>query len=89
MLSEPVVVESLEARPTSRYRYRVDGDDFHAEWTWTLEPRSGGTVAVHAADGELTDRLSGFLAGLRGDPVARTVEAHLRRLKLAAEASDR
>jgi hypothetical protein len=86
MLREPALVESLEARPAARFRYRLSAGALEAEWTWSLEARSGGTIVVHAVSGEVADRWSGFLAGLGGDPLARATEAHLRGLKVAAEA---
>jgi hypothetical protein len=87
MLREPAVVESLEARPAARFRMRVVAGPFAAEWSWLLEPRSGGTIVVHSATGALEDRWAGLLAG--GDPLARATEAHLRGLKSASEASTR
>jgi hypothetical protein len=85
MLREPATVESLEARPGSRFRMVVFAGAFHAEWTWTMEPRSGGTLVVHSGSGDVDDRWAGWLAGIGGDAVARTIEAHLRGLKAAAE----
>jgi hypothetical protein len=61
----------------------------YAEWTWSLEARSGGTLVIHSVIGEVGDRWSGFLAGFGGDPLARATEAHLRGLKSAAEAGPR
>ena len=89
MLSEPVVVESLEARPATRFRYRVTGPAIATEWTWTLEAHAGGTRVIHAASGVIGDRWAGLLAGLGGDPLARAVENHLRALKVAAEGASR
>lgn len=85
MLREPVTVESLEARPASRFSYRVTGESIATEWVWLLEEHAGGTRVVHVATGGVDDRWAGLLAGLGGDPLARTVEAHLRGLKAAAE----
>ncbi len=85
MLREPVVVESLEARPASRFRYRVTGPSVATEWTWTLEEHMGGTRVIHAACGGIGDRWAGLLAGMGGDPLARAVEAHLWALKAAVE----
>jgi hypothetical protein len=89
MLREPATVESLEARPGSRFRMIVFAGAFHAEWIWTLEPRSGGTLVVHRGSGDVDDRWAGWLAGIGGDAVTRTTEAHLRGLKAAAEGAPR
>jgi hypothetical protein len=89
MLREPAVVESLEARPAARFRYRVSAGAIQAEWSWSLEARSGGTIVVHAVSGDVGDRWSGFLAGFGGDPLARATEAHLRGLKTSTEAGQR
>jgi hypothetical protein len=89
ILREPVLVESLEARPATRFRYRLTGDSIATEWIWTLEEHMGGTRVIHAATGGFGDRWTGILAGLGRDPLVRTVEAHLRALKATAEAPDR
>jgi ligand-binding SRPBCC domain-containing protein len=89
MLREPATVESLEARPASRFRYRVIAGALQAEWCWSFEARSGGTIVVHSVAGDVGDRWSGFLAGLGGDPLAKATEAHLRGLKTATEAGSR
>jgi len=89
MLREPVTVESLEARPAKRFRYRVTGASIVTDWDWRLEAHAGGTRVIHAAAGGVGDRWAGLLAGLAGDPLARAVEAHLRGLKTAAEAASR
>jgi carbon monoxide dehydrogenase subunit G len=89
MLREPVTVESREARPASRFRYRVTGASIATEWTWTFEAHAGGTRVIHAAIGGVGDRWAGWLAGLAGDPLPRAVEAHLRGLKAVAEAAIR
>jgi hypothetical protein len=89
MLREDAIVESLEARPNSRFRYCVQAGPVHAEWGWTLERRSGGTIVVHSASGTVGDRLAGLLAGPAGDALARVTEAHLRGLKTAVEAARR
>lgn len=86
MLREPVTVESLEARPATSFAYRVIGESIATEWIWTLEDHAGGTRVIHVATGGVDDRWAGLLAGLGGDPLERTVEAHLRGLKTAAEA---
>ena len=76
MLREDALIESLEARPNSRFRYCVQAGPVHAEWTWSLERRSGGTIVVHSASGTVGDRLAGLLAGPAGDALA--TESDLR-----------
>jgi carbon monoxide dehydrogenase subunit G len=89
MLREPVTLEALEARPATRFRYRLAGESIATEWTWTFEAHAGGTRVIHAASGGVADRWAGLLAGLGGDPLARMVESHLRALKAAIETSTR
>lgn len=86
LLRERGSVESLEARPGRRFRYRVVAGPVVADWTWTLEPTAGGTRAIHAVSGHVDDRISGWLAGLGRDPLEGALEAHLRTLKAIAEA---
>ncbi len=90
MLREPATVESLEARPSVRFRYRLVAADLASEWSWLLEPRAGGTRVVHAATVHPTsalaaDRWTSWLAGLGRDAVAAAVESHLGGLKACAE----
>jgi uncharacterized protein YndB with AHSA1/START domain len=85
LLREDGAVESLEARPRQRLRYRLVAGAVTAEWSWTFEPTAGGTRAIHAVAGDVGDRVSGWLAGLGHDPLERALEAHLRMLKSIAE----
>jgi carbon monoxide dehydrogenase subunit G len=89
LLREPAVAESLEARPASRFRYRLTGEGFASEWTWTLEPTAGGTRVIHGATFEPADRLTWLFVRLGGSPLDRRVDTHLRELKERAERSAR
>ena len=89
LLRESAFVESLEARPESRFRLRVTGSGFDSEWAWVLEPVAGGTKVIHAATFEPFDRWTGFLVRLGRASLASRVEAHLRVLKERAEVARR
>ena len=85
LLRESAFVESLEARPESRFRLRCTGSGFDSEWSWVLEPVAGGTRVIHAATFEPFDRWTGILVRLGRASLASRVEAHLRALKEHAE----
>jgi Polyketide cyclase / dehydrase and lipid transport len=92
LLREPASIESLEARPEARFRYRLVSDDLSSEWTWTFESLAGGTRVVHVAAVEpsspvVASRWTQWLARLGRDRLGGVVEAHLRGLKHVAEAA--
>jgi carbon monoxide dehydrogenase subunit G len=89
LLRDDARVESLEARPDSRFRVRVTGSGFDSEWSWRLEPVAGGTRVIHAATFEPFDRWTGILVRLGRASLASRVEMHLRVLKERAEAARR
>ncbi len=89
LLREAARVESLEARPDSRFRLRITGSGFDSEWSWFLEPVAGGTRVVHAATFEPYDRWTGLLVRLGRASLSSRVESHLRILKERAEATER
>ena len=89
LLRDEARVESLEARPDSRFRLRVTASGFDSEWSWRLEPVAGGTRVVHAATFEPFDRWTGILVRLGRASLASRVETHLRVLKERAEAAER
>ena len=89
LLRDAARVESLEARPESRFRVRVTGSGFDSEWSWRLEPVAGGTRVIHAATFEPFDRWTGILVRLGRASLASRVEAHLRVLKERAETARR
>jgi Polyketide cyclase / dehydrase and lipid transport len=90
LLREAARVESLEARPDARFRVRMNGSGFESEWSWHLEPVSGGTRVIHSASFEPFDRWTGILIRLgRSSSLGGRVETHLRVLKERAEAAQR
>ena len=89
LLREMARVESLEARPESRFRLRITGSGFDSEWSWRLEPVAGGTRVIHAATFEPFDRWTGILVRLSRASLATRVETHLRVLKERSEAAQR
>src|SRR3954454_5293591 len=89
LLRDEAWVESLEARPESRFRIRVTGASFESEWSWRLEPVAGGTRVIHAATFKPLDRWTGILVRLGRASLASRVEAHLRELKARSEAVQR
>jgi carbon monoxide dehydrogenase subunit G len=89
LLRDAARVESLEARPESRFRLRVTASGFDSEWSWRLEPVAGGTKVIHAATFEPLDRWTGILVRLGRASLGSRVEAHLRVLKERAEAAQR
>jgi carbon monoxide dehydrogenase subunit G len=89
LLRDVAQVESLEARPDSRFRVRVTASGFDSEWSWRLEPVAGGTRVIHAATFEPFDRWTGILVRLGRASLASRVEAHLRVLKERAETAQR
>ena len=88
LLRDLAWVESLEARPESKFRLRVTASGFDSEWTWRLEPVAGGTRVIHAASFRPLDRWTGILVRLGRESLANRVEAHLRLLKERAEAAE-
>jgi carbon monoxide dehydrogenase subunit G len=89
LLREDARVESLEARPDTRFRLRISGSGFDSEWSWELEAMAGGTRVVHAATFEPFDRWTGLLVRFGRASLSSRVEAHLRVLKERAEATQR
>ena len=89
LLRDEARVESLEARPESRFRVRVTGSGFDSEWSWRLEPVAGGTRVIHGATFEPFDRWTGILVRLGRGSLASRVESHLRALKERSEAAQR
>ena len=66
----------------------MSGAGFESEWSWQLEPVSGGTRVIHAASFEPFDRWTGILVRLgRSSSLGSRVETHLRVLKERAEAA--
>jgi carbon monoxide dehydrogenase subunit G len=89
LLREDARVESLEARPDSRFRIRITGSGFDSEWSWQLESVAGGTRVIHAATFEPFDRWTGLLVRFGRASLGSRVEGHLRALKERAEVVQR
>ena len=89
LLRDEAWVESLEARPESRFSIRVTGASFESEWSWRLEPVAGGTRVIHAATFEPYDRWTSILVRVGRASLASRVEAHLRELKTRSETVQR
>ncbi len=85
LLREPVLLESLEARPGISFRFRVIGLDIRGELGWALEPLAGGTRVVHTAMLLPIDRWAGALTRLSRRSQGDRAEDHLRALKLIVE----
>lgn len=90
LLRASVRIESLEARPESRFRTLLVGDGIRLERSWTLEPGAGGGTRL-IADADLTTggRWAGPLVRLGRGSAATLVETHLRILKEMAEGGGR
>ena len=90
LLRASVRLESLEARPTGRFRTILVGDGIRLERMWILEPgAAGGTRVVAAADLASTSRWAYWLARFAWDSPAALVETNLRILKEMAEGGQR
>jgi hypothetical protein len=85
LLREPVMLESLEARPGQSFRFRIVGLDIYGELGWSLEPLAGGTRVVHTALLEPADRWAAILARLTRRSTGDRADQRLQALKLAVE----
>lgn len=85
LLRDPVLLESLEARPGRSFRARFLGTDVYGEIGWLFEPASGGTRVVHQLVIQPVDRWGRILSALERRSVADHADAHLRELKTAVE----
>jgi hypothetical protein len=87
MLREPVLLESLEARPAQSFRFRVVGIDVIGEVGWALEPLAGGTRIVHTALIEPVDRWATILARLTRRSPGDRADEHLVALRSILDAT--
>jgi hypothetical protein len=86
LLRASVRIESLEARPESRFRTILVGDGIRLERGWTIEPgAAGGTRVIADADLATSGRWVGSLVRLGRGSAATLVETNLRILKEMAE----
>jgi hypothetical protein len=90
LLRVSVRIESLEARPESRFRTMLVGDGIRLERSWALEPGAGGGTRL-LADADLVTggRWVGALIRLGRGSTATLVETNLRILKEMAEGGGR
>jgi hypothetical protein len=90
ILRASVRVESLEARPATRFRTILVGDGIRLERAWGFEPGDGGgTRVVATVDLLASGRWTGILIRLGRGSVATMLEANLRNLKEMAEGGGR
>lgn len=85
LLRDPVLLESLEARPGRSFRIRFLGTDVYGEMAWLFEAAAGGTRVVHELVIQPVDRWGRLLSALERRTVADHADAHLRELKAAVE----
>ena len=90
LLRASVRIESLEARPETRFRTIIVGDGIRLERSWTIEPGAGGgTRVVETAHLAVSGRWVGLLLQLGRGSAATLVETNLRILKEMAEGGGR
>ena len=87
LLREPVLLESLEARPGVSFRFRIVGLDVIGELGWALEPLAGGARIVHTALLVPGDRWAAALTRMTRRSPGERVEDHLVALKHIVESS--
>jgi carbon monoxide dehydrogenase subunit G len=89
LLRTTTVLESLEARPESRFRVRIAGDGFESVWIWRLEPLAGGTRVVHAGTFAVEGPLVALLVRFGRRSLGGRLEDHLAALKEHAETASK
>lgn len=90
LLRTSVRLESLEARPETRFRTILVGDGIQLERSWVLEPGAGGgTRVVARAELWTVGRSVAALVRFGRGSAATIVETNLRILKEMAEGGQR
>ncbi len=90
LLRATVRLESLEARPDSRFRTILVGDGLRLERSWLIEPGAGaGTRVVASAELVTFGRWTSWLVRIGRGSTATLVETNLRNLKEMAEGGGR
>ncbi len=90
LLRTSVRLESLEARPESRFRWILVGDGIRLERSWAIETgAAGGTRVIAAADLQTSGRWVETLVRLGRGSADSLVETNLRILKEMAEGGAR
>lgn len=87
LLVANVRLESLEARPNTRFQLIVVGDGIRFQRGWFLEEAAGGTRVAGTAGLTTSGRWRARLIALGRGSAAGVVETHLRILKEMAEGS--
>lgn len=77
LLSESGRATSVEARPGTTFWLRVETPSLRTDWTWRMEPVSGGTRVIHVAAISARGRLTALLVRLGRRDLGAIVEAHL------------
>ncbi len=85
LLAANVRLESLEARPATRFRMVLVGDGIRFERGWSLDEVAGGTRVAATAELATTGRWATRLVSLGRGSAASVIETHLRILKEMAE----
>jgi hypothetical protein len=85
LLAANVRLESLEARPATRFRMILVGDGVRFERGWSLDEVAGGTRVAATAELATTGRWATRLVSLGRGSAASVIETHLRILKEMAE----
>jgi hypothetical protein len=85
LLVANVRLESLEARPGSRFQLILVGDGIRLQRGWFLEEVAGGTRVAGTAGLSTSGRWRGRVIALGRGSAAGIVETHLRILKEMAE----
>ncbi len=86
LLRTSVRLESLDARPATRFRTILVGDGIRLERSWVIEPGAGGgTRVVARADLRTVGRSVAALVRFGRGSAATIVETNLRILKEMAE----
>lgn len=85
LLAANVRLESLEARPASRFQMVLVGDGVRLSRGWYLEDSAGGTRVAATAELATTGRWTTHLISLGRGSAASLIETHLRILKEMAE----
>jgi len=85
LLAANVRLESLEARPATRFQMILVGDGIRLQRGWYLDEVAGGTRVAATAELGTTGRWTALLVSLGRGSAASVIETHLRILKEMAE----
>ncbi len=85
LLAVNIRLESLEARPDSRFQMILVGDGIRLLRGWSLEEVAGGTRVAGTAGLTTSGRWTAWFIALGRGSAASLIETHLRILKEMAE----